>query len=218
MKNMCLTRLYLVNPLEFPHPDAEARASGAVDILDSAELCTSLQQAVSGCGLVIGASARIRRADWPQLDPKACAQLVATEGVDSNIAIVFGREHSGLNNQELDSCNYLLHIPCNEDFSSLNLGAAVQVISYELMMKSRDKEDLQEKRGEGDLATADEVEGFYQHMQEALIDAEFLNPENPRKLMRKLRRLYNRVRLEKVEISILRGILSAMQEGKRKTN
>ena len=134
MKNMSLERLYLVNPRLFPHADATARASGADDILATAQVCDSLQQALEGCSMVFGASARRRSISWPMVDARESAQLAVEMGASGEVAVVFGREHSGLTNEELEQCNYLVHIPSNRDYSSLNIAAAVQVIAYEVMM------------------------------------------------------------------------------------
>lgn len=213
MKNMALDRLYLVNPVLFPHREATSRASGAEDLLDKAVVCDSLTEALEGCSLVFGASARsLRTIPWPQVDVRGCAAMVADRGEGDEIAIMFGREDSGLTNEELELCNYLVHIPTNPDFSSLNIAAAIQVICYELYMAQ-----LGDWQGtpsnKADLpASADEVEGFFRHLEQTLIALEFLDPENPRLLMRRLRRLFNRAEMEKVEVNILRGILTSVQK------
>jgi len=212
MKNMGLSQLYLVKPKLFPHDEATARASGASDVLQQASVCESLEQALEGCSVVIGASARRRSISWPELNPRECASLVAPHSQQATAAIVFGRESSGLSNEELDRCGYLVHIPCNDQFSSLNVAAAIQVISYELRMYLE-----QEKQAEGELelldqpATSEELESLYEHMQQALIEIDFLDSDKPRKLMRRMRRLYNRAALDRREVNILRGVLSAAQ-------
>lgn len=167
----------------------------------------SLPEALEGCSLVFGTSARRRSIQWPEVDPRECAQLARDEA--GKVAIVFGREHSGLSNEEMDLCHQLVHIPCNESFSSLNLAAAVQVISYEMRMAAVQGGD--DKPVEEPPAPAEQMEGFFEHLRQTLLDLEFMNPNNPAKLMRQLRRLYNKARPTSVEINILRGILSASQ-------
>ncbi len=210
MKNMGLDRLYLVDPQAFPHEDAVARASGADDVLARAQVCATLDEALAGCSLVFGSSARRRYIAWPQVNARECAALVAQQPTESEIAIVFGREQTGLHNEELDRCNYLVNIPCNPDFSSLNVGAAVQVLCYELRMQTL--EGVAPAQAEqAPLATSDEIERLFGHFEQVLVKIGFMDPENPRLVMRRLRRLFNRTGLEKVEINILRGILTEME-------
>lgn len=211
MKVMGLSRLYLVRPQQFPCAEATARASGADDLLTRAVVCDSLDEALVDCSLVMGASARLRSLPWPLSDARSAAQRAAAGAVaGQEVALVFGREHSGLSNEELQRCHYLLHIPANPDFSSLNLAAAVQVVSYELRMAMLGEEPL--AADEGDYASADELESFYAHLEQTLIAVGFLDPDNPRQVMRRLRRLYNRARTERVELNILRGILTETQK------
>ncbi len=212
MKNMGLEKLYLVAPRRFPHAEASARASGADDLLSAAVVCETLEASLSGCMLVFGASARLRTIAWPQLDPRQCAQLVSAMDGAAEVALVFGREHAGLTNEELEQCHYLVHIPTNPEFCSLNLAAAVQVMAYEARVACcSDAPSGRSNFPGGQLATADELAGFYCHLEQAIIDIGFLDPDNPRLLMRRLRRLFNRSRLEKMELNILRGILAAAQ-------
>lgn len=214
MKNMGLQSLYLVEPKHFPSADATSRASGADDLLAQATVCETLDEALAGCSLVVGASARLRSIAWPQLDPRQCAVRVVEEVSSGPIALVFGREHSGLTNAELDRCHYLVNIPTNPEYPSLNLAAAVQVVSYELRM-AQQADVIPEASAvavsEERLASADDVERFYQHLESVMVEVGFLDPEQPKHLMRRLRRLYNRARLEKQELNILRGILTAVQ-------
>lgn len=212
MKNMGLTRLVLVNPAEFPSQVASVRASSAADVLNSATVVNSLDEAVKGAKLVIGASARLRKVAWPQLDVRQSARLAleTTEEEEGEVALVFGREDSGLSNAEMDKCHYLGHIPTNPDYSSLNLGAAVQVFAYECRMAAGDERE----EGMGyrhKLATTEQLEGFYDHLYQALQDIEFLDPSKNARFMRRMRRLFNRTQLDVKEIDILRGILSAAQ-------
>jgi tRNA (cytidine32/uridine32-2'-O)-methyltransferase len=214
MKNMSLERLTLVTPRLFPHSDATARASGADDILAGATLCDSLQQALEGCSLVFGASARRRTISWPLVDARECGRMAVAGGTVGEVAVVFGREHSGLTNEELEQCNYLVHIPSNPVYSSLNIAAAVQVIAYEIMMAAGGGAmEPAPKRSENELpATADDIERFYVHLEESLVQIGFLDRDNPRQLMRRLRRLYNRAGLSRNELNILRGILTAVDK------
>ncbi len=211
MKNMGVERLYLVAPREFPSPEASARASGADDILAAATVCDTLDDALAGCSLVFGASARLRNIPWPQLDARGCGEKAV--GHSGQVAIVFGREHSGLSNEELERCNYLVHIPTDEAFSSLNVAAAVQVITYELMMGSGPVPAQAPQRDEP--AAAEDMERLYAHLEETLIELDFLDAASPRQLMRRLRRLFNRSALETTEVNILRGILTAAQKAAR---
>ena len=219
MKNMGLSRLVLVDPQEFPSDKADARSSGAVDVLSNAQVVDNLPAAVAGCGLVIGTSARSRHIPWPLMNPRQTAIQALQEAPQHDVALVFGREDRGLTNEELQQCNCHVHIPTNEAFSSLNLAAAVQVIAYELRMhalalaQATDVEQPQwGTEWDIELATNDELERLFEHMQQTLVDIDFLDPENPRQLMPRLRRLYLRARPDKVETNVLRGILSATQK------
>jgi TrmH family RNA methyltransferase len=207
---MGLTRLHLVSPLHFPSADATSRASGADDVLENAVVFSNLDEAIADCQLVVGASARVREIPWPEITPKACADLVAQQSTSGEIAILFGREHSGLTNNELDRCQYILTIPCNPAFSSLNIAAAVQIVTYELFVKSLTVAPLQQSTS-SEFATAAELELFYEHLYQTLKTIGFIHPDKSRSIMRRIRRLYTRTRLEKKEIDILRGILSATQ-------
>lgn len=211
MKNMFLERLYLVRPKHYPNAEATARASGADDVLAAAKVCQTLDEALAGCGLVLGMSARLRKLPWPQLDARAGARLAVAESARTEVALVFGNEHSGLTNEELERCNYLVHVPANPAYSSLNLGAAVQVIAYEVMMAEREREEGGPRVSEAtEPASANELELFYEHLQRMLTEVGFLDPGNPRHLMRRMRRLFGRARVDKNEMNILRGILSAV--------
>lgn len=214
MKNMGLQDLALVEPRLFPSGEATARASGATDVLASARVCRDIETAAADCSLLIGASARRRTISWPELDPRSCARLLTS--APAKAAILFGREHSGLTNEELERCNYLLHIPCNPDFSSLNVAAAVQVVAYELFLAAREAEAPEAPHQP--LATADQMESFYRHLEETLWDVRFLHAKKSSpSLMRRLRRIFNRVGLEQKEIHILRGILNAASHHSKRT-
>lgn len=213
MKNMGVYRLRLVKPKYFPHADATARASGADDLLRDAQVFNDLAAAVADCQLVLGASARDRTISWPSVTARQCAEnWVSSADNRPQVALVFGRENSGLNNAELDSCHYLLRIPCNPDFSSLNLAAAVQVVCYELFIASQQPTANRiGDHGQSPLATAEQMDAFYQHLEQTLADIGFLHPERSRSLMRRLRRLFNRSLLDSKEVDILRGIFRFSQ-------
>ncbi len=215
MKNMKLDRLYLVSPKIFPSADATSRASGADEILAAARVCDSLQEAIADCTLVFGASARDRTLSWPTLTVRDCAQMIVLNADFTNVAIVFGRENSGLTNQELDLCHFLLRIPCNPDFSSLNLATAVQVVGYELFVAGeKQQEPCDPETNHETLATSEQMEMFYQHLHQALIDVGFMHPDKSKSIMRRLRRIYNRSQLDSKEVDILRGILRMSQGNK----
>ncbi len=212
MKNMGLQKLYLVEPKIYPSAEATSRASGADDLLAQAVVCATLDEALAECSLVIGASARLRSISWPQLDPRQCAAQVMSGCGNDPVALVFGREHAGLTNAELSRCHYLVNIPTNPDYPSLNIAAAIQVIAYELRMTMQNGAEAEKSQVDGaDLATMGELEQFYAHLEAVMVESEFLDPAQPKHLMRRLRRLYNRTRLEKQELNILRGILTAVQ-------
>lgn len=207
-----MDQLRLVTPKLFPHAEATARASGADDVLRAAKVYASLQEAIADCQIVLGASARDRTISWPAVTARECADKWVSNTSRVNIALVFGRENSGLKNHELDLCNYLLRIPCNPDYSSLNLAAAVQVVCYELYAASgQEYTSTIGDQGEEPLATAEQMEGFYQHLQQTMADIGFLHPERSKSIMRRLRRVFNRAQLDSKELDILRGILRFSQ-------
>jgi tRNA (cytidine32/uridine32-2'-O)-methyltransferase len=221
MKNMGLSHLTLVDPEQFPSPVASGRAVAAVVILERAKVVATLEEAVSDCGLVIGASARVRRIPWPLMSPVETAVKVADESRLNQVALVFGREDSGLTNEELQLCHFHVHIAADENYSSLNLAAAVMVICYEVRMELLRRASLtapapvqnDETIVEGvdwdvPKATGQQLENFYTHLEQTLVDLYFHDPENPRLLMMRMRRLFGRIRPDQMEISILRGLLS----------
>jgi tRNA (cytidine32/uridine32-2'-O)-methyltransferase len=209
MKNMCLEKLVLVNPKGYPNAEATARASGAHDLLANARVCATLDEALEGCRVAAGTSARLRNVAWPQYEPRECAERLLGEAGQGEVALVFGRESSGLTNAELDRCQYLVHIPANQVYSSLNLSQAVQVLTYELLMAERAGRALVEEARE--TVTLEEMEGFYRHLEQAMEEVGFSAPRQSNKLQRRLRRLFFRARPDKDEINILRGFLSAAQ-------
>ncbi len=209
MKNMGLQELHLVEPQQFPSAEATARASGADDLLAAAHCYDSLDDAIGDAVMVIGASARSRTLPMSTLDPRACAALIAAQAEPDRTAILFGRERTGLTNEELDRCHHLVQIPANPDYPSLNIAAAAQVIAYELRMTELGRQQSADEPLETDFATDRQLEQFYEHLQQTLVELEFLDPQQPKHLMRRLRRLFTRSRLDQKEVNILRGILTA---------
>ncbi len=210
MKNMCLDQLVLVAPKFFPSAEATARASGADDVLARARVVGTLQEAVADCNTVVGATARLRSVRWQQVNPNECARLALVQAVKGPVALVFGREASGLTNEELDRCTHLMHIPTNPEYSSLNVAMAVQVMAYELMMQ-RVTGDKVATSSATAVASNGQMEGFFGHLEQALMDVGFADEERSEKLLRRLRRLFHRAQPDADEVNILRGILSAMQ-------
>ncbi|HBS83772.1 MAG TPA: tRNA (cytosine(32)/uridine(32)-2'-O)-methyltransferase TrmJ [Halomonas campaniensis] len=217
MHNMGLADLALVAPrCEVITQDSISRASGADHLLHQAKVHASLEDAVADCTLAVGASARSRTLPWPMISPRELAERLPSECQpdSARVALVFGREDSGLTNAELQRCHAHVHIPTNADFSSLNLAAAVQVIAYECRMAWLTQQDSASTAEEPDdaLATHAELERYFEHLERTLIAIEFHDPAQPRQLMARLRRLYLRARPEKMEMNILRGILSATEK------
>jgi TrmH family RNA methyltransferase len=208
MKTMGLADLRLVGPACEVDDVAMARASGAEDVLRASRRYPSLDEAIEDCGLVVGASARLRSLPWPVMDPRQAAGRVQAVG-DARAAVLFGRERTGLTNAELERCHLLMHIPSDPGFSSLNLASAVQVFAYELHMARLSGAPREVRKDR--LATGREMQHFYAHLEQALVDIGFLRPERPGRVIRRLKRLFNRAEVEAVEINILRGILGAIQ-------
>ncbi len=215
MKNMGLSQLYLVDPKEYPSEQAEWRASNAVDVLSSAHVVNNLDEAIAECGLVIGTSARERRIPWPLFTPRECGERSIVEATQHPVAIVFGREDRGLTNEELHKCHYHVHIPSNPEYSSLNIAAAVQVITYELrvscLTSQQSGKPLHFDDWDMPPANSEALENYYEHLQETLQKLNFIQPDNPRQTMTRLRRLYSRVRLDEMELAIMRGMLTSIQ-------
>ncbi|WP_207061439.1 tRNA (cytosine(32)/uridine(32)-2'-O)-methyltransferase TrmJ [Motiliproteus sp. SC1-56] len=218
MKNMGFSRLVLVDPKAFPDEKATARASGATEILERAQVVPTLDEALEGCNYVVGASARGRHIPWPVLDPRELASEWLSGREQLEVALVFGREDRGLTNEELHRCHKHVHIPADPEFSSLNLAAAVQVLCYELRMAvlGQEKGAAPDNRWgtewDIELASAEELQRLFEHLERTLVAIDFLDPDNPRQLMTRLRRLYLRSHPDRVETNILRGILSATEK------
>lgn len=223
-KNMGISHIRLVAPEDFPSEVAIRRASGADELLKSAEVCSSLDEAVADCHCLVGASARSRSMVWPLMNPRDCAEEVyrrhadVTRG-DYRVALVFGQEASGLTNEELQRCNLHVNIPANPDYSSLNLAMAVQVITYEMRMTSLlvpqldpvndQTSSILDAGNEGwdvPAATIEDVEGMICHFESALVALGYHDPEKPRVLMTRLRRLFQRSGMDRMEVNIFRGI------------
>ncbi len=208
---MGLSRLTLVNPKSFPDEEAYRLSSGATDVLDHAKVVNDFETSIASSGLVIGTSARKRSLSQQLLTPRQLAELIRSDYQNQEVSIVFGRENFGMSNDELERCDYHVVIPANPEYSSLNLGAAVQLISYELRVASLEQlEVTPNKKSQYELATKEEVEGLVKHWQQACLNTAFLDPKNPGKLMSRMRRLFNRSRLEKTEVNILRGFLKSV--------
>jgi tRNA (cytidine32/uridine32-2'-O)-methyltransferase len=225
MKNMGLGNLCLVNPASFPDEASYARSAGASDVLDNARVCESLDAAISDCVCVMGTSARGRKVPWPVIAPPDAAAKAFEQAVAGPVALVFGRENHGLSNEELQRCHFHIHIPSNPDYSSLNLSMAVQVVCYELRMYflrgvegGEHSPYLRPMVAPGDPgwdvspAPVQDVESFFEHLEQVLVDVDFHRREKPRQLMTRLRRLFQRAQMDQMEINILRGILTAVQK------
>lgn len=210
MKTMALHRLHLVEPRQFPDPQAQANATHAADVLDAAQVHAELDEALEGAALVAGLTARQRRLGSTAIDLRGFAQVVAQESVQRPVALLFGREHSGLSNEELDRCQYTVHIPTNPEYGVLNLAAAVQVVCYELFMAAGQAGATREPGGDAP-ASFEHLEGLYGHLERVLDEVGFLRKQNPELLMRRLRRLFARAQLEDTEVDVLRGMLTAIE-------
>lgn len=213
MKNMSLRSLYLVAPESYPDPQAMDRAAGAADLLQNAIICDTLDTALKDCHLVMGTTARQRRLEWPMLAPDTCARRLLAGAHEGPVALLFGQERTGLLNTELDRCQYVVTIPADKDFSSLNLACAVQILAYEIYRASQayPEANISEFRVERPVKS-EEMQMFYRHLQEVLEQVGFLDPSNPRLLMRRLARLFNRAGFDHNELNIMRGILTSVQQ------
>ncbi|MFS2222044.1 tRNA (cytosine(32)/uridine(32)-2'-O)-methyltransferase TrmJ [Pantoea sp. B65] len=215
MKTMGLTNLYLVNPLVKPDSQAIALAAGASDVIGDAKIVDTFDEAIAGCRLVVGTSARSRSLPWPMLDPRECGIKSVQEGQQAPVALVFGRERVGLTNEELQKCHYHVAIAANPEYSSLNLAMAVQIIAYEVRMAFlQSQEAPQPAFAESPYPLVDDLERFYQHMEQLMVGTGFIRAANPGQVMSKMRRLYTRARPERDELNILRGMFSSLEKSK----
>ena len=215
MKTMGIHDLVLVDPVEPPDGRTTAMAAGAVDVLANLRVVDTLAEAVADCGLVIGSSARSRTLGWPMLDPRQAGAKSIAEAPQHKVALVFGRERTGLTNDELQQCHYHVCIPANPDYSSLNLAMAVQTICYEVRMHSL--ADKPQASPDEAYPQQQDLDRFYVHLEQMLLQVNFLRADHPGNVMSKLRRLFNRVRPDSQELNILRGILTAVQKHLRNT-
>jgi TrmH family RNA methyltransferase len=222
MKNMCLQSLYLVRPKQYPDSHAMARSSGAIDVLNNAVVCDSLSEALSDCRLVIAASARSRSISWPTTTAPEAAQKLINGGMQAPVALVFGREDRGLNNEELDLCNFMVQLPANPEFSSLNIAAAVQVFSYEVRKTFLAEQALQQPSSslasqsteldmEDRPASSINLKRLFDHLETTLVQVDFMPAHRTRTLMRKLMRFFHKSQVTEEEVSIFRGILTELQ-------
>ena len=212
MKTMGLSRLYLVKPKSFPDREADARASGTAALLARAVLCETLGEALADTVLAAGMSARRRDLALPFCWAREGAAELTRVATQAEVALVFGNETAGLSNEELSLCQLPVMIPTSSEYSSLNLGAAVQLMCYELRLAAAAPGGA--PRNEASLATAEEVEGFLLHLEKDARATGFLDPAQPKRLMHRLRRLFGRAGLEREEVSILRGLLSSFEKPK----
>ncbi len=210
MKTMGLTNLYLAEPRTEVDGQSIALAAGASDILQNLTKVDSFDEAIADCSLVLATSARSRTLDWPILEPREAGEQLVNEGESAPVAIVFGRENHGLSNEELQKCNYHVVIPANEEYSSLNLAQAVQIVCYETRMAFLNKS--REVKVVEDYPLQKEQEQFFVHLEETLLSTGFIIKSHPGQVMTKLRRLFSRARIEAAEMNILRGVLSSIEK------
>lgn len=214
MKTMGLSRLHLVAPLHYPDPRAQATAGHATDVLSSALVHDDLGAALLGTRLVFGLTARPRRLAAAALDARTCALRLAKASTDYPVALLFGREDSGLSNAQLSHCHGVVHIPANPAYPVLNLAAAVQIVCYELLLAGGCQGSIRDELPSAEdspLAPMEELEGFYCHLQRIMQASGYSRHRPDTLLMQRLRRLFNRARPERAELNLLRGILTAIE-------
>jgi len=219
MMTMNVAQLVLVNPERYPHAQARAQASGAMAVLEGARVVASLEEAVADCGWVVATSARPRHLGDEPLTPWSFAERALPIAAGKPVALVFGAERTGLTNEELDRCHAVAMVPVNPKYSSLNLAQAVQIFSYELRRQAYPDVPRVSAKADSPIyapPTAEEMEHFYAHLEKVLLGNGFLDPQNPRALMRRLRQFYNRAQPDRNELNMLRGILRSYEEDKRR--
>jgi len=210
MKNMGISQLYLVEPRDFPSEEADSRAAGAKDVLESAVVVDTLEEAIADCQLVIGTSARTQRTfDLPLLHAREGAERAVSEAQQAPVALVFGRETMGLHNSELQQCNLHVYIPANPEYPVLNVSQAIQLLCYEIWCASTER---QVAAPEEEYPRKREMNLFYEHLERVLHQTRFIIPQHQGKVLDKLHRYFNRSRPEKVELNMLRGILTSVEE------
>ena len=207
MKNMALSDLVLVRPRSFPHAEANALAAGADDVLANARICSTVVEAIADCGFIAGTTSRPRSYYWEFATPRDLAQRVVALPEENRVALLFGSERYGLGTEDLNHCNVLVRIPANAEYCSLNLAMSVQLLAYELFLAQETPTSVTQL--ELPLAPAGDVEHFYKHLHEVLNEIDF--EDRTGHLMERLRRLFNRAQMDRNELNILRGILSAVQ-------
>ncbi|MDD1784195.1 tRNA (cytosine(32)/uridine(32)-2'-O)-methyltransferase TrmJ [Enterovibrio sp. ZSDZ35] len=212
MKVMGLKNMVLVAPECTVDGQAIALAAGASDIANNARIVNTVEEAVADCGLVIGTSARNRTLEWPMLDSREAGIKAVEEAASHPVAFVFGRERTGLTNEELQTCHFHVAIPANPEYSSLNLAMAVQTLCYESRMAWLDSQAYKGEVKEQPYPLAEDLERFYTHLEDVLNETGFINKAHPGMVMTKLRRLFNRARPESQELNILRGVLSSVEK------
>jgi tRNA/rRNA methyltransferase len=213
MKTMGISDLRLVNPERFPDREAQWRATKGADILDRAQVHATLDDALKGAAFVIACSARNRDIAVVNVGVREAALRAAGVAASQPVAFVFGNESAGLSNDAVNKCQLLASIPADPQYSSLNLGSAVQVVAYELRMATV---QLEPAEAPGELAAHEAIEGFYEQLERMMVDTGFFDPAHPTKLMPRIRRLFGRTRLEREEVNILRGILKAITQPKKR--
>lgn len=236
MKTMGLKHLVLVKPKDFPSEEAMVRSSGALDVLENAQVVETVEEALADCRLIIGTSSRNRALPWPLIEPREMGELIKEQKEARPVAIMFGRESTGLLNEELQLCHYHVNIPANPEYMSLNLASAVQLVAYEIRLASKitaesvgedshsidgdsdyssthgAEADLEHDKDSEQLASFEEVDGLYNHLESAMNKTDFYNPEQPKLLPARIRRILAKARLNKGEVNILRGFLSSIDK------
>jgi TrmH family RNA methyltransferase len=219
MKVMGFGDLWLVAPERFPATEATVLAAGADDVLQRARVVPDVRAAIADCGLVLGTTARARPPPWRTIEPREAAlEVAAAAGPSTTVAVLFGPERTGLGNEDLALCHALLTIPTGDEYTSLNLAMAVQVVAYELRLALRARADAGRRNGAGPvpLASASEMEKLYAHLEQVLGEIDFPDRTGSGHLMARLRRLFQRAVLDENEMNILRGILTAVQGRRRR--
>ena len=209
MKTMGLESLYLVRPREFPHPNADARASGALEVLREAHVYSDLPAALRGCVLAVATSSRQRELRHELLAARDAARELLLQARGQPVALVFGNETTGLTKAEAALCQLWAYIPANPAYPSLNLASAVQIFAYEVRLAAHYEQQL--PKAEFQLATTEQVDGLSRHFEQAMLHTGFLDPKLPKRLMPRLRRMLARARLEEEEVNILRGFLRSVE-------
>lgn len=214
MKTMGLANLVLVAPKRYPDAEATALAAGADDILEQAQVVSTVHEALAGCTYVIGTSSRERAVALPELSPRHAAQMLVEKSMHSPVALLFGPERTGLENEELQLCHARVFIPCNPQYASLNLAAAVQVLSYEIRLQRLEREENPPASGAREQeppATFEQMERLFAHLAEFMEEVDFHKGKSPDLVIQRIRRLFLKADMDGREIKILRGLLSDAQ-------